>query len=262
MWRRKLWVLIGLVALMLCFTGTSIRAGTSEGVTVTATGWICGEPGGFTLTYVSDYQVDISWVKGADAVNTMVRVAYNRYPTGITDGYQVYYGPDAYCSDNATSLASPDVGYYRAWSQNASGVWQVLTFAEGDTGGFMSASFLFMGLIAIAIFLTYMSSRRPEILVRLAAGLTWMATGFWLVLGDVTNLGLASPWSQILIWVFFTMAAVPFLFQMNTEIRKETKGQSWTAWGNPPEGRETSYEKYRRELRERMGRHRRRRRLP
>ena len=250
------------VAFAVCLpllVGRVALAGTSEDVTVTAAGYVCEAPGGFTLTYVNDYQVDISWAKGTDAVNTMVRAAYNHYPSGIGDGYLVYYGAGTSISDNATSLASPDVVYYRAWSQNADGVWNEVGYAEGDTGGFMSASFLFIGILSIAIFLTYMASKRPEMLVRVSAGLTWMSMGFWVLLGGITNLGLANSWTQILVWVFFIMAVVPFLFQMNTEIRRESRGRSWREWGNPPEETESNYERHRRELRARLGRQRRRR---
>jgi len=249
MWKRlKLWSLVVVCLLPILLSTAPALADTSLGVTISAVGYVCGVPGDFTLTYVNDYEVGISWVKGTDAENTMIRAAFGHVPENVSDGYQVYYGSGTSTSDTAISLAAPDVIYYRAWSQNTEGVWNPL-FASGDTGGFMSASFLFVGLLIIAIFLTWMSSKRPEILVRLAAGLTWMATGFWLVLGDVTNLPLTAGWTQILVWVFFMMAAVPFLFQMNTEITTERKGQKWTAWGDQPPGERVSgYDDYKKRL--------------
>lgn len=266
-WRRvnlrKFWIWF-VIAGVVCFpllTTTLARAGTSADVTITASGYVCEAPGGFTITYVNDYEVQLDWNVGTDAVNTMVRAAYGRFPTDITDGYQVYYGNGTTCTDDATSLASPDIVYYRAWSQNAAGLWNEITYAEDDTGDIMSVSFLFVGWISLAIFLTWFSSRRPEILVRLVSGLTWMALGFWTLLGGITNIDMINSWNQILVWVFFIMAIVPFLFQMNTEITKEKKGLSYTTWGEPPNEEETSYQKYSRELRSRMYRHRKKRRL-
>ena len=260
---KRLWI-VAVIAGIVCFLFLpviSARADTSADVTITASGYVCGAPGGFTITYVTDYEVQLDWTVGADAVNTMVRAAYGHFPTDITDGYQVYYGNGTTCNDDATSLAAPDIVYYRAWSQNAAGLWNEVTYAEDDTGDIMSVSFLFVGWLCLAIFLTWFSSRRPEILVRLVAGLTWMALGFWTLLGGITNIDMLNSWNQILVWVFFVMAVVPFLFQMNTEIKKEKKGLSYSVWGTPPDEEETSYQKYSRELRSRMSRHKRRRRL-
>lgn len=240
-----------LVLLFPLFMPLKAKAATAD-VVITAQGIVVAAPGDFTLTYITDYEVGISWTKPPLAVNTMVRVAYGRQPTSITDGYQVYYGVGTSATDNATSLAAPDITFYAAWSQRADGLWSPL-FASGDTGGFMSASFLFIGLIAIACFLTWMASRRPNILVAFASGLTWLAMGFWVLLGDVTNLGLESSWTQILAWVLIIMTFVPFLLQMNVEIHNEAKGQRWTEYGSKPKiTNPTSYEAYKAELQRRV----------
>jgi len=88
-----------------------------------------------------------------------------------------------------------------------------------------------------------------------------MALGFWVLLGGITNLDMINSWNQILVWVFFIMAVVPFLAQMNTEIRKEKKGLSYTVWGTPPDESETEYQRYSKELRYRMHRHKKKKRL-
>ena len=80
-------------------------------------------------------------------------------------------------------------------------------------------------------------------------------SGFWLLLGDVTNLQLSDPWTIMLAWVFIIMTLVPFLAQMDTEIRHEKKGQSWTEYGKKPgTGPPTNYEAYRAELQRRLRR--------
>jgi hypothetical protein len=247
MWKRLgLWVLI-IICLMLILPVGQVYADSSSDVTVTASGYVCGAPGAFTLTYINDYEVGISWTKGTDAVNTMIRAAFGRVPEDISDGYQVYYDTGTFCTDNAISLSSPEVIYYVAWSQNAGGQWGLL-FASGDTGGFMSASFLFIGLIMIACFLTYLSSRRPNILVAFAAGLTWLGMAFWLLLGNVTNLQLTSSWTQVIAWVFVIMTFVPFLLQINVEIQNEAGGRRWTSWGKAPSTKKSGYEEYKEKL--------------
>lgn len=246
-WKRWLIVLcLCLLGLSICI-GSKLQAASSEEITITAAGWICGGPGAFTLTYVNDYEIGISWTKGEDAVNTMVRAAFGHVPANISDGYEVYSGAGTSCTDTALSMATPEIIYYRAWSQNAAGVWGPL-FASGNTGGFMSASYLFIGLILIAAFLTWFSSRRPEILISMAAGFTWLALGFWLLLGDVTNLQLTDPWTVMLAWVFVVMTFVPFLMQMNVAIRREARGHSWTTFGKEPEHKPSAYEDYRDKL--------------
>jgi hypothetical protein len=229
MWKRLgIWLLIG--ACLLSFPSIEVRADTSASVTITAVGVIVGAPGAFTLTYISDYQTGISWTMPVGAVNTMIRAAYGHVPTSITDGYQVYYGPGTSFTDNATTIASPEIVYYRAWSQRADGLWGPL-WASGDTGGFMSLSFLFLVLVALAVFLLWFSSKRPELLIRLSATLVWWALGFWVVIGDITNLGLDKSWTQILVWVFFILGLVPLIMSMNTEIRHEANGKQWTEFG-------------------------------
>lgn len=68
-WLRLLILTLTLTLLLL---PSSVSASTSAEVAVTATGYVCGAPGGLTLTYISDYEVGISWTKGEDAVNTTV----------------------------------------------------------------------------------------------------------------------------------------------------------------------------------------------
>ena len=116
-WKRinlkKLWtgVAIAGVVCFSLFTTTLVKADTSADITITASGYICGAPGGFTITYVNDYEVQLDWSVGDNAVNTMVRAAYGHFPADITDGYQVYYGNGTTTNDDATSLAAPDIVY-------------------------------------------------------------------------------------------------------------------------------------------------------
>lgn len=248
-WLRLLIVLVIISGVLLPVV---VEADTSSDITISASGWVAGAPGGLTITYISDFEVQLSWTKGLDAVNTMIRAAYGWAPTSITDGYQIYNGPGTSVNDDSIALASPEVIYYTAFSQNAAGIWSVL-YSSADTEEFMSASFLFIGLIMIACFLTYLCYKRPSLLVAFAAGLTWLGMAFWLLLGNVTNLALSSSWTQIIAWVFVIMTFVPFLLQMNQEIIHEAGGKRFTVYGPAPKVKiPTDYENYAKELRRRI----------
>ncbi len=106
-------------------------------------------PTNFTATYISDYQIDLSWDKGLDAVNTLIMANYGSYPTDRNGGYQVYYGPKTGCSDTLVDLQFREVNvYYRAWSEGGS--WSN-DYAETNIGG------VGMTLVAQAIFILGLS---------------------------------------------------------------------------------------------------------
>ena len=111
----------------------------------------------------------------------------------------------------------------------------------------------------IALGLTYLSTRRPELLLRLAASLMWLGIAFWLVL-DGTILDTSESWTWIIVGALVIMCFVPLIFQMNTEVRNESKGRMWSNWQRNFTGdsEETAYEKHRRELRSRLRNSRRR----
>ncbi|MCJ7805208.1 hypothetical protein MUP46_01010 [Patescibacteria group bacterium] len=152
-------------------------ASTTADVVITVTGIVVASPGNFTLTYVSDYELGISWTKPAGAVNTMVRVKYGSLPIDRTDGYQVYYGTDSSFTDSNADLTSPRVAYYRAWSQRADGIWEAI--GASKEAKFMSLSYLWIGLVAIALAISALTFiYRRAVLSVLSAG-AWMVLMFF-----------------------------------------------------------------------------------
>ncbi len=153
-------------------------AATSAQVTVTASGFVCDAPGGLTLTYISDYEVGISWVKGANAAKTMIRAAYGRVPSSRTDGYLVYYDIGTSTSDTGVSLdetATPV--YYRAWSQNAGGGWE-------DTGAsdfIEGVGVTLLAFVVLCVALSWLGSRSLYYILKFMAGVSWWVFGvFWI----------------------------------------------------------------------------------
>lgn len=150
MWWRVLACL--LLAMASCWLVPSATlADSSEGVVVTATGYIAGAPVNFTVTYISDYEVGLSWTKGEYAERTLIRATIGRMPENSEDGYLVYYGDGESVTDTALNLDEiATLVYYRAWSENSKGVLEDIG-ADGSVGG------IGMTLIAEAIFILGLS---------------------------------------------------------------------------------------------------------
>lgn len=247
----KLLVIFVLVISLLLFTSILVKADTSADVTISATGILVGSPGAFTVYYISDFEVGMSWIKPVGGNNTMIRVKYGSTPVDRNDGYLVYYGNLEVANDPNIDLTSGQLPTYRAWSQRVDGVWENM----GATGeaNFMSQSFMFIGLIIMAGFLTFLARYTGQLLMRIAAALIWLVLGIWLLVGNITNLGIASPWTQVLAFVFIIMVLVPLTWQMGTETRVEVGTKSWTEWGKRPLGiQESRSTRVRRERREKI----------
>lgn len=103
--------------------------------------------------------------------------------------------------------------------------------------------------ICLAAFFTWFSFKRPNLLISLITGLLWFALAMWLFFGTTPLFDLAELYVQILSWVFVVMTFVPFLALMDTEIRHEKEGHSWSSWGQEPKRKTPSgYEAYREKL--------------
>ena len=83
----------------------------------------------------------------------------------------------------------------------------------------------------------------------------------WLFFSSVPLLALSEYYSQLFACVFIMLAFVPWLFQMDTEITNEARGQNeaggqkWKSWGETPKGKTTTRaDEYRETLRRRRRR--------
>ena len=106
----------------------------------------------------------------------------------------------------------------------------------------IDGSYLFLGLIAMGGFLTWYAGRRPNILLAFCAGLTWWGLAFWMFISASAPIGLTEDWMKLLVWVFFILGFIPFLLQMDTEVKREMYNQkgkligSYSEFGGKPKG--------------------------
>ena len=237
---KRLLIILFFIVLGLS-TSSPVYADTSSHVTVTAYGFIAGTPGGFSVTYVSDWEVELDWVPGNGSTETMVRAAFGRQPTSPTDGYLVYSGSNSSCIDTAVSLTNSEPIYYSAWAKGPGGVYTSL-YASGNTEGLMSASFLFIGWIILSLGLTFLAFKVKLMLFRMAPAISWAGLGIYLLIGNITNLGIASAWTQMLGFVFLIMSIASLLLQVKSDSQHEmqvrgkrgfpgAESERWEEWG-------------------------------
>lgn len=112
----------------------------------------------------------------------------------------------------------------------------------------ISGDYLFVTLVLMALGLMIIQMRRKEILLCFAVSMMWFSLGMWLFFSSSAPITLGEGWSDILAWVFVILTFVPWLAQMNTEIRHEAEGHSWKSWGKEPKRESSAYEDYRDKL--------------
>ena len=107
---------------------------------------------------------------------------------------------------------------------------------------------LVIGLIGLAVCLTWLAWKGKQILVAISASLLWFGLAMWLFFATVPVLGFAENYQWIFGGVFFMLTFVPLLSLMDTEITHRREDQSWTEHGARPGRRESNYDKYKVEL--------------
>jgi titin len=79
-------------------------------------------PDSFMAAVESDTEIDLNWVKGAGAVNTVILRKTDGYPADHNDGIVVYSDPGTVFPDD--TLSPHTTYYYRAWSEVTAGSFQ------------------------------------------------------------------------------------------------------------------------------------------
>lgn len=167
-----------------CAPVAPVFAGTVADVNLFATPLYGSGILSFTITYVSDTQLDLSWTVGANVTNVMVRSSYGKYPNDITsanqtpsDGSLVYYGPLLAFSDTSMDFEN-NFGmrlYYRAWAQRPDGTW----FVNSKSGWKESSIMTLLAVIAIAGILSFLGFKNVQ--MRFIGGIAWFfVLVYWL----------------------------------------------------------------------------------
>ncbi len=186
-----------------------------------------GCPFGLTITSLGGDEAYLSWQSTPYVSNFMVRMSTEQYPVNETDGQLVYYGVNNSYTDIGLDL-NGQTFFYRVWVEDI-GEYSVC-YAEGTIGG-MSMMFGIIG--GISLFITWFSSRRPEILLRMVASIMWLALMFWIVLGD-TGFTLSDVWVGLIATACGIMAFIPWYWQLQTAITTTKRGKTFTVYGTPP----------------------------
>ena len=175
------WLVTILVTIVVSMVPVTVLAATTAVVTVTNTPYFSQGISSFTITYVSDTEMDLNWTVDDTAANVMIRAKYGSYPTDIPNentapsgGYLVYYGTDLSVADTSMNF-NENAGsiYYKAWAQKADGTWYVTT----STGSKESRVVLFIGMIFLVFGLTIASFTLKGIIapiLRLASAILWI----------------------------------------------------------------------------------------
>lgn len=212
--RRFLIIILCIVGMRLSISNV-VQANTSHSVVITAYGYICDLPGGLTISYISDYEVGLSWMKGNGSTNTMIRSSLYGYPSNISDGSLVYNGNGTFCVDDVNIIDNNL--YYRAWAQGSTGIWTGLYISKEES--LMSQSYLFMGMIVIAIAATYFAFKTTAVLIRLGAATSWLSVILF-VMSSSKTLVFTNPWVVSLFMGVFCMVVGVLLLYAGKEIDK------------------------------------------
>ena len=170
----------------------------------------------FTITYVSNTEMDLNWTVDGTVANVMVRAKYGQYPADIpdentapTDGYLVYYGTDLSAVDTSMDFDS-NLGtlYYKAWAQKADGTWYVTTSTSSKESEVVTLILLFGFGLAISGF----AIAKKEVVIAIIAPAIWVATIYYTRQNPIGSMTTGDPAdTAILLALLGLLAGVPIV---------------------------------------------------
>ena len=174
----RYWAVI--LILIVCLIPTTVLADAAVNVLITATPMFSAGITSFTVTYITDTQMDLDWTVDPTVDKVMVRAKYGEYPADIpnedtapTDGYLVYYGFDFSTVDTSMDFDSNlGILYYKAWAQKPDGHWYVNTSTDYKESAVVTLILLFgFGLVISGYAIT-----RKNTVIAIIASAIWMAS--------------------------------------------------------------------------------------
>jgi hypothetical protein len=221
------WLVIILITIGLSITPAAVFADTTAVINVTNTPLFTQGIKTFTITYVSDTEMDLAWTVDATAANVMVRAKYGQYPADIpdentapTDGYLVYYGTDLSAMDTSMDFdENAGAIYYKAWAQKADGTWYTTT----STGSEESREVVLIGLIALGAIGSIFAIYKRQLLFAVGASAVWFLLIAFTRSNPLPNTAIGSSTDSIWIsvCVAFSIATMVTTFYMRNVDSKE-----------------------------------------
>jgi hypothetical protein len=221
-------IMVNVIIILSC--AIPAIAADSTDVTITATPMLSGGITGFTIVYVSDTQLDLSWILSAGTDKIMIRAQYGEYPDDIpdentapSDGYLVYYGNGLSVSDTSMNF-DENAGflYYKAWAQKADGKWYVTT----STGKKESELMALLALLALGLGISWFAIAKRELFIGVIASAMWLAILIYTRGNPIGNSVMGDSFDNAIVAVFIALIGiVPFLcWNLKKQfLAKETK---------------------------------------
>jgi hypothetical protein len=231
------WLVTILITIGLSIT-PSIVLGDAI-ITVTNTTWFSSGITSFTVTYVSDTEIDLSWTTDRTIANVMVRAKYGTPPanppdanTAPSDGYLVYYGSGTSAVDTSMDM-NQNMGtlYYSIWGQNADGTWNLIHYS-GSAESREMLLLAFLGTFIGLIFVNAMVRRASFLPLRIILALTFVIPLIWVTQSPPVPFAVGSSLTTAVV-VLIIGALLIFLFssfRRQTDVTRDMAG-NFTASG-------------------------------
>ncbi len=221
------WLVTILMTLAVSMTPVVVYAATTAVVNVTNSPSFSQGIMSFTVTYISDTEMDLAWTDDATVANVMVRAKYGGYPADIpnentapSDGYLVYYGTDLSAVDTSMNFdQNPGLLYYKAWAQKADGTWYMAT----GTGSKESREVVLIGLIALGAIGSIFAIYKRQVLFSIGAAAVWFMLIAYTRSNPLPNIAVGSGTDSIWIGVCvaFSVGTMLATFYMRGNDEKE-----------------------------------------
>jgi hypothetical protein len=224
------WLVIILAAVSIVLFPVTALAAITQDVTITAT------PGygivSFTIDYISDTQMDLSWTVSGDVTKVMVRAKYGEdldeipdEDTAPTDGYLVYYDTGNSVSDTSLNFdENPGPLFYKIWGQKEDGKW----YTGGLSAWEESAVMTLLGMLAFAGILSFLAFRSSFKPMRFVAGFSWVAVLVYWILSPPSAVaaGSAAHIAVMLVLIFAAFAVSVSGFGVEENRQRSVNGES------------------------------------
>jgi hypothetical protein len=251
------WLVTILITLVVSLLPVAVLADTTAVVNVTNSPYFSKGITSFTITYIKDTQMDLTWTVDDTVANVMVRAKLGSYPDDIpdentapSDGYLVYYGSDLSVSDTAVNLDAGALNiYYKAWAQKISpegmkagtkesdGTWYVAT----TVGYKESVEMVLIALIGFGCVMSYFAIKNRNMMIAVIASAIWVCLIAYTRANPIGNMVTGDTSDTIILVVFLAVTiAVPLVSWQFT--RQDRRREDMEA-GNLEEAKESKNRK-------------------